>query len=71
MADRAAILVAFHLDRRVVDAEAVVQFVRQLLQEAVAGVAPGHHEMRGEGHFGGAHRPNVKVMHFDYARQFG
>src|SRR5688572_21483553 len=50
------------LEGAVNDAEAVLDPVRAVGEEGVAGKAAGHDEMGGERNFGGAHRPDVEVV---------
>jgi uncharacterized protein YaiI (UPF0178 family) len=56
------------LDGRVMDVEALREAVGQRDDEGIARVAGRHHQVRGEGHVGGAERPHVEIMHIDDAR---
>ena len=51
-----------HLNRGVLDAEAVLELGGDLVQEGVALVAARHHQMRRKRGLGSAHRPDVQVM---------
>src|SRR5215471_4176295 len=57
------------LDGCVMDAESVLERVTRIVQQAVveAGVRP--HQVHGEGGLGGAHGPDVQVVHLGDARQ--
>src|SRR5690606_35582494 len=51
-----------HLQGRVVDAEALVQFVVDAVEERVVAVAAGADQMRGHRNLAGTQRPDVKVV---------
>src|SRR5215831_17318593 len=50
------------LDRRMMDAKAMVQLLRDRAQRGVAGVASWHYQMAGQRRLGGAHAPDVQVV---------
>ena len=68
--DAASLSRQFDLERRMVNAEIVVQPVGEIVQERIARVPLRHDQMGCEGGFGGAHRPDVQVVDRRYARLF-
>src|SRR5580704_14359161 len=68
-----AVVVARLLDlqRGVADAEAVVQSMGEARAETVVAVVGGPHHMGGQRHLGGAHGPDVQVMHLGDAGAVG
>ena len=50
------------LERGVVDAEFVVQVVRQQIDEGIVIVVAGTHQVRGHGDLAGAQRPDMEVV---------
>jgi hypothetical protein len=47
-----------------VNAKAMLQLIGQAMEEGITGVTCGHDQMSGQGDLGGAHRPDVQIMHF-------
>ena len=52
----------FDLYRRMADPVVMLQLLRDVAQEGVAGMTFRHHQMRGEGSLCGAHRPDVEIV---------
>ena len=55
------------LHGRVVDPEALGKRAAERVQERVARMAGGHHEMRSERVLGRAHRPDVEIVYLGNA----
>ena len=55
-------LASFDLNRRMMDAEAILEFVGSIHQEAVAGLVAVAHEMNRQRRFRRAHGPDVQIM---------
>jgi hypothetical protein len=58
----------FHLNCRVADGEAVVEFLGKFDEKLVARMAGRHQAVARQSGFRRAHRPNVQVMNCGYAR---
>jgi hypothetical protein len=55
--------IKFDLDRRMCDVKIDVQLVGNPLQESISRMSSGHHQMRCQGDVGGAHGPDMQVVH--------
>ena len=53
-----------HLQCGMGDPEPAVQFMGDVVQQAIVEPCARAHEMRCHGGFGGAHRPDVKIVNF-------
>ena len=52
----------FDLDSGVTNAEIMFKLMREMVEEAIAGMAAGHDKMGSEGGLGRADRPDVEIM---------
>src|SRR5258707_3514781 len=55
------------LQRGMGNLEAVFQLLADFVQQAIVEPRSGAHQMRRQGGFGGAHRPDMKIVDFAYA----
>jgi len=58
----------FNLNRRVPDAEMLMQFMREPYQKLVAGMAARHEAVTSQGCISCAHRPDMQVMYCRHTR---
>ncbi len=59
----------FDLQRRMGNPEPVIQFMADFVEQAIVEPGARADQMRRHGGFGGAHRPNVKIVDFADARK--
>ena len=64
-------ILRFELQRGVLDLELAMQVLGRLFEERTVAVVDVSHQMGRERGFGGAHWPNVEVMHLRHMRKAG